>query len=65
MGIKKAPVLTLVRERPEVVAFVNVFLTVSAAGGNYATVAPYGFHIRSVWNPFVYLTDLETSDMCD
>lgn len=65
MGIKKAPVLTFVRERPEVVAFVNVFLMVSAAGGHYATVAPYGFHIPGFWNPVVYLTDMETCDMCD
>jgi len=47
------------------VAFVIVFLTVSAAGGHYAVVASYSFHIPGVWNPIVYLTDLETCDMCD
>jgi hypothetical protein len=65
MGIKKASVLTLVRERPEIVAFVNVFLTMLAAGGHYASLAPYSFHTPGVCSPIVYLTDLETCDMCD
>jgi hypothetical protein len=60
--IKKAPVLTLVRERPEVVAFVKVFLTVLAASDHYATAPhPTRFHIPGVRNLFVYLADLKTS----
>ena len=39
-GLKRAPVLTLVRERPEVVAFVNVFLPVSVADGHYPLLPP-------------------------
>jgi len=62
MEFNKAPVLTLVRERPEIVAFVNMFLTVSATGDHYTTVAPYSFHVPGVWNPIVYLTDLEICD---
>jgi hypothetical protein len=33
------------RERPGVVAFVNIFMKVSAAVGHYVIVPPQSFHI--------------------
>jgi hypothetical protein len=53
--MKRTPVLVNTGERPRVVAFVCMFMTVSAAAGDYAIVPPHSFHILGAWNPIVYL----------